>query len=75
MLWSERNLSIGSGKKAKKETPRYIEVIILNNWKKSDTIENREGEQFWLGHTDFEVPVGMKVDMLSKQLEMKAQNN
>lgn len=75
MLWSERNLPIGSGKKAKKETPRYIEVIILNNWKKSDTIENREGEQFWLGHTDFEVPVGMKVDMLSKQLEMKAQNN
>lgn len=61
-----------------KQKRKLQDILRLWSWvtgKKSDTVENREGGQFWLGHTDFEVPVGMKVDMLSKLLEMKSQNN
>lgn len=59
----------------RKETSSYIEVLILSSWEKGDTIENTEDGHFWLGNRDFEVPAGIKVDTLSKQLKMKSQNH
>lgn len=71
---NERNL-IGNGARVRKETLRYIEVLILSSWGRGETIENREGGHFWLGQTGFEVPVGVEMEMLSKQLETESQNN